>query len=102
MNIQYFILGLTISSIYLYIFFGTKIECNTVPNIEINIYPFVKKSKIYIFNKHIHHWLIGGVSLLLIGILHFFYNNKWLYFLQGFSIIQILHGLLYQDCFEFD
>ncbi len=102
MNVEYFVLGSIISTIILYIFFDTRIECKTIPNIEIDIYPFVRKSKIYIFNKHIHHWLIGTIILITITFLHLFCDYHWMYFLQGFSIIQILHGLLYQDCFDFD
>ncbi len=95
----YFTLGIIFSVIYLYIFFGSKIECNTEPKIKINIPPFIVNSKISINGLHIHHWIIGVFLLILLFILHFFMDCDIMYFLQSFSIVLILHGLLYQDCF---
>ena len=98
----HFVSGFIFSLLYLYICFGSEIKCHTNPKIKINIPPFVVNSKIIINNFHIHHWLIGLMILICICILYFFIDYNFMYFLQGFSIVLILHGLLYQDCFEFD
>ena len=96
----YFIIGVLCSSICLYIFFGCEIKCNTEPNIKINIPPFIVNSKIIIFEKHIHHWIIGLIFLFISFIISILVNSDLVYFVQSFSIVLILHGLLYQDCFD--
>ena len=98
----YFLFGILISILYLYICFGCEIECNNEPKIKINIEPIIINSKLYIYGKHIHHWFVGLTSLCILLVLHLYIDYPLMYFLQSFSIVLILHGLLYQDCFDFD
>ena len=100
-NLEYFILGVFISIIYIISFFGSDIECNSDPKIKINIYPFIKNSHIYIFNKHVHHWFLNTIILCIVSFIQIFFDLPIFYFIRGFNIIQILHGLLYRDCFDF-
>ena len=93
--------GIIIGVIFIVIFFGTKIEAKSIPNIKINIGNIVKDSHIYIFNKHLHHWFINTIILILIIILEFYYENKILTIVKGYNIILIIHGLLYTDRFDF-
>jgi hypothetical protein len=100
-NLEYFTLGVCFSIIYILGFFGNEIKCKSDPKIKINIPPFVRNSHLYIFNKHIHHWFLNTIILCIISFIQFFIDLKIFYFIRGFNIIQILHGLLYQDCFDF-
>ena len=88
--------------ITIYIFFGTEIKCGATPNILINIPPFIVDSKMFIGNIRIHHWLLGILVFLICFILHLLkYDSSVLYFLYGFTKILMIHGLFYQDCFDF-
>lgn len=98
----FFLYGIIVSIICLYIFFGSDIKCNSEPNIKIDIPPFIIKSKIVIFNKHVHHWIIGIIFIVILSIMHLYFDYSIMYFFQSFSIVLVLHGLLYQDCFDFD
>ena len=102
MGDKLYIIGLINSIIVLYIFFGSEIKCGSNPKIILNIPPFIKKSKIYIGKFHLHHWLLGFISIIICCVLKFFkYDNVFLDFINGFSIILVIHGLFYQDCFDF-
>ncbi len=62
----------------------------------LTFYPIIFEGKILlpINNKqviHIHHWVIYLIATLFIE------NNTFL----GFSIVLILQGLMYKDCFQF-
>ena len=97
-----YLYGLIISYIFTKIFFG-KIKEGKAPNILITIPPFIKNSKVVLFNKHIHHWLIFLIILLLLII---FRKNlsKYKLFLEfsiGFCFYLIIHGLQYKDAFDF-
>jgi hypothetical protein len=99
---ELYILGLIMGIIVLYIFFGTEIKCGATPKILINIPPIIINSRIYIGNFHLHHWLIGVLLLLICLSLHILkFRYDIIYLLYGFTNILILHGLLYQDCFDF-
>lgn len=99
---EIYLSGLLMGVITIYIFFGVEIKCGATPNILINIPPFIFNSKIYIGNFRIHHWLLGILVFLICCILHLLkYENSILYFLYGFTKILIIHGLFYQDCFDF-
>lgn len=100
-NLEYFILGVFFSILYIWSFFGNDIKCNSEPKIKINIPPFIINSHLYILNTHIHHWFLNTIILCFVIIIQMFYDFKILYLIRGFNIIQILHGLLYQDCFDF-
>ncbi len=102
MEQQIYISGIIFAIIYLYFFFGTEVKCGTIPKIILNIRPFIQNSKIYIGNFHLHHWLLGVIIIIICCFFKIInYNNKLLYFLNGFSIILVIHGLFYQDCFDF-
>lgn len=97
-----YLYGFLFSVLITKVFFG-KIKSGKKPNIIINIPPFIVESKILIFNKHIHHWVI--FSFILIGLFIFKkkqqkYNNL-VKFIVGFSIFMIIHGLQYDDAFDF-
>lgn len=94
-----YLYGFLFSVLITKVFFG-KIKSGGKPNIIINIPPFIIESKIIILNKHIHHWVI--FSLILIGLVIFKkkYNN-FIKFIVGFSIFMIIHGLQYDDAFNF-
>jgi hypothetical protein len=98
----HFLFGIIASIGWLYIFFGSDIKCDTDPKIKININPIIINSKLYIYGKHIHHWFVGLILLCILLVLYLYIDYDFMYFLQSFSIILILHGLLYQDCFDFD
>lgn len=98
-KIYNFSLGIFIGLFFISIFFGYKIEEKIKPKININLGPFVKDSCIIIFNKHIHHWLI---SLLILFVLYIQKSRNSLYYiLNGYFIVLICHGLLYDDRFDF-
>jgi hypothetical protein len=97
-----YIYGLLMGVIVIYIFFGIEIKCGVTPKIIINIHPFIVDSKIYIGNTRIHHWLVGILVFLICLLLQLLnYENSIIYFLYGFTKILIIHGLFYQDCFDF-
>ena len=97
-----YLYGIILSYIFTRIFFG-KIKSGKSPNILINIPPFIINSKLILFNKHIHHWLVFLIILLLL----FIFRKKlskyksFLEFSMGFSFYMILHGLQYKDAFDF-
>lgn len=102
MGDKLYVLGLISSLIILYIFFGSEIKCGSEPKIILNIPPFIKNSKIYIGKFHLHHWLLGIILIIICCILKLLkYNSGFLYFINGFSIMLVIHGLFYQDCFDF-
>ena len=59
----YFILGVILGVLFVFISFGTDIKEKSKPRIKINIPPIVKDSHILLFNKHLHHWFIAFLSL---------------------------------------
>lgn len=81
-----FLYGITLGIIYVLYFFGTNIECNSHPEYHINI-----------LNIHCHHWIIGIILLLIFELL----KNDYTEYIRGLSIILIIHGLYYDDCFDF-
>lgn len=96
-NINSFMCGILFSVIYILICFGLKIEEKSIPKIKVNIWPFIKNSSIYIFDKHIHHWLVALIVLLILQVQP--YRNAIYYLLNGFFVILMVHGLLYKDRF---
>ena len=95
----YFILGVILGVLFVFISFGTDIKEKSKPRIKINIPPIIKDSHIILFNKHLHHWFIAFLSLCLLYYLND--NNKIYSILEGFMMTLIIHGLLYRDCFDF-
>jgi hypothetical protein len=100
MKTSYFICGIIIGIIFIVVFFGFEINPKSKPRIKINIPPFVQDSHIIVCNKHIHHWLVSSILLSVVFYLN--NNNRVCYILEGFFAIIILHGLLYNDWFDFD
>jgi len=98
---QYRLIGVLIGIIYIINFFGYRFICRTCPRIKVNI-PFlgIKESKLIIYNKHIHHWLFFSVILCLTLFIRL-KNQQIIYFLQGLSVSLIIHGLIYEDRFDF-
>ena len=89
------LLGIIIGIWYCYYFFGKKGE---LPNLQVTFTQFdpwisVDHGIISIYGKHIHHWMIFSLLLLI-----FYHLEYWNLF--AFSIIMVLHGLTYSDRFE--
>lgn len=100
-TIKYNLLGFITCIIYISIFFCNK--AGTPPSVSFNIKPFIKNSSIYIFNKHIHHWLIS-LNILIITIPLQIFNkhpNNILCFSNGFFLMFLLHGITYDDFLTF-
>tara|TARA_B110000483_G_scaffold237425_1_gene312166 strand:+ start:58 stop:363 length:306 start_codon:yes stop_codon:yes gene_type:complete len=89
---RYFI-GIFIGLLHIYLFFGFKIIAKSNTNYHIN----------YII--HWHHWLICLIILIFLIIItknqKFKKLKKYKYYLFGYLIIMIIHGLLYNDRFDF-
>lgn len=96
------ILGLILGLIYVIIVFGGK-GVGEEPNITFSIGNIVRNGHIYLFNKHIHHWVIFMIVAIIISILNWNnFFNPYLDILMGFSVVMILHGLSYCDRFCLD
>ena len=95
-------IGILLGLLYCIIIYGNKKE-NSIPNLSINFGSLIRNGHIYIFNKHIHHWLIFTIIILL-SFNHRFQqiiNKKYIYVIRGFSIVMILQGLSYKDWYKF-
>ena len=99
LNNEYFVFGFCFGILYCFTFFSPfkkypRIQYSKMllkkPEIKL------KNSSIFICNKHIHHWLLFLVLLLL----SIPYKKKF-NTLKGFSLIMILQGLSYRDRFCF-
>ena len=99
--INLFFLGICIGIIFILLFFGTSIVEKSEPKIIINIGNIIRNSSIYLFNIHIHHWIIGTVLLLGIILMEQYYSAKSFSVLKGIAIVLIIHGLMYKDRFDF-
>ena len=93
--------GLVIGIIFILYFFGLKIQTKSTPKIKINIGNFVRDSHIYLFGKHMHHWFVNLIVLIIVLILDRYYPCKYFKIIMGFNLVLIFHGLLYSDCFDF-
>jgi hypothetical protein len=100
---QSYLIGIIIGLLHIIITFGLTISPKTKPYININLYPFIYESRVILFNKHIHHWLI---YLILYISTYYINHNKYslelIYLIRSYSIVMIIHGLLYNDCFDFN
>lgn len=81
-----FINGVVIGLIYIYIFFDIELDT------EKTCY------HINIFNIHWHHWLLGVMTLLISEL----FKNNYTEYIRGYLLVIIIHGLLYEDCFDFN
>lgn len=81
-----FINGIVIGLIYIYIFFGFELDTeNTYYHINI-------------FNIHWHHWFLGVITLLISEL----FKNNYTEYIRGYLLVIIIHGLSYDDCFDFN
>ena len=83
----------------LYINFVFKNKAGEPPKrFNISFGNIIKNGSIYLFNKHIHHWLISLIILCFT-----FKKNDQIIFgiINGFLFLFLIHGLSYKDCFEF-
>ena len=96
----FFLLGLILGLLFVYICFGFEIKEKSTPKIKLNFKPFIIDSQIIVFNKHLHHWFIAAFSLIFLQVL--FPKNNLYHLLVGYLIILVMHGLLYKDCFDFN
>lgn len=94
------LIGILLGVIFILIFFGCKIRCKTTPNIKINVGNFIRNTHIYLFDKHIHHWMINLFLIIFIIFIEQFYTNKYFDIIKGFSLVLVIHGLMYEDCFD--
>jgi hypothetical protein len=92
-KIEKFFLGILIGLLHIYIFFGFKIIPKSNTNYHIN------------FIIHWHHWLICLIVLCFLIIItrikKYKKLKKYKYYLSGYLITMIIHGLLYNDRFDF-
>lgn len=86
LNIKQFIAGSIVGMIFILLFFGLEIEKDTNTNYHINY-----------LNVHWHHWLLSLMSLIILELL----RTDSIYYIRGFLIVTIVHGLLYEDRFDF-
>jgi len=85
--IKKFSYGVIFGIIYIYIFFGFVIIEKSNINYHLN------------FIIHWHHWLI---SLILIILIYLYLEiNKYTYIIYGFLSTLLIHGLMYNDRFDF-
>ena len=99
---EYIILGIITGLIFILSVFGIKFEAKKKPKVLLNI-PLIGMidSRIIIGNKHIHHWLIFTVILLL-SMIDMGVDNRIVEVIRGFSLIMVIHGLMYADRFDFE
>ena len=93
-----------ISGILAALFFIQLFICNCEgepPKYKISCDDFFINGSFYIGSRHIHHWLIFLIILIIIFSYYIFYPSNLGIFIMGFSILMILHGLSYNDCFVF-
>ena len=95
------LIGIIIGIIFILTFFGSEINVNSNPKIKINLGSIIKDSHVYLFNKHIHHWFINLLILILIMVVEKYYNHPILTTIKGFNMVLIVHGLMYSDRFDF-
>jgi hypothetical protein len=89
-KLEKFIIGIIIGLLHIYIYFGFKIIVKSNLNYHIN------------FIIHWHHWLIAFCFLVIITRIKKIKKfKKYKYYLSGYLIIIIIHGLLYEDRFDF-
>lgn len=92
-KIKKLLVGILLALLHIYIFFGFKIIPKSNINYHIN------------FIIHWHHWLISVILLIILIIITKIKDLKKLkrykYYIVGYLITMIIHGLLYNDRFNF-
>ena len=56
----------------------------------------IKKGSLFIYNYHIHHWIIDTIILIFFSFLS---NSVFKSLLMGYAIASILDGLCFDDRF---
>ncbi len=99
---RYIILGIILGLIFVLSMFELDFVAKKKPKMKIDI-PLmgIKNSTVIINGTHIHHWLIFTI-ILLMSLINMGINRIVLNVLRGFSVIMILHGLMYPDRFDFE
>ena len=93
-----------ISGILAALFFIQFFICNSEgepPKYKISCDDFFINGSFFIGSRHIHHWLIFFILLIFFFSYYIFYPSNLGIFIIGFSILMVLHGLSYNDCFVF-
>ena len=92
-----FIIGILLALLYIKINFGNSEGTN--PKIfKPNIGLFIRNGHVYICNKHIHHWIIYSILLLIFNLINkYIISLSYLNLYNGFFITMIIHGLSYSD-----
>tara|TARA_Y100000992_G_scaffold12964_1_gene7752 strand:- start:1113 stop:1466 length:354 start_codon:yes stop_codon:yes gene_type:complete len=95
--------GLLAGVAYIAVAFGFEIRSKSPPKIQINAGDFIRNSHIYVLGKHVHHWCICLAILFAIAAVevHTRSSSKHMATAKGFAVALLLHGLLYDDCFDF-
>ncbi len=92
-KIKKLLVGILLALLHIYIFFGFKIIPKSNINYHIN------------FIIHWQHWLISLILLIILIIITKIKDLKKLkrykYYIVGYLITMIIHGLLYSDRFNF-
>jgi hypothetical protein len=95
----YFISGILAALFFIHFFI-----CNSEgepPKYQISCDDFFINGSFYIGSRHIHHWLIFLILFMIFFPYYIFYPSNLGIFIMGFSMLMILHGLSYNDCFVF-
>ena len=95
----YFIFGAGLS--ILFICYLISNNAGEPPKFKIKCDDLFVNGSFYIGSRHIHHWLIFLILLIIFFSYYIFYPSDLGIFIMGFSILMILHGLSYNDCFVF-
>ena len=95
------ILGAILGIAFVLTFFGTNIQSKSKPKIKINLGNIIVNSHIYFLNYHIHHWFVNSLIFIYVLNLKKSYSNLIFDTILSFNIILILHGLMYDDWWDF-
>ena len=96
----YFIFGAGLS--ILFISYLISNNAGEPPKFKIKCDDLFVNGSFYIGSRHIHHWfLFSGIFVGTLIFKHVFFSSNFLEFLAGFSLMMIVHGLSYEDCFVF-
>ena len=88
-------LGLFLGIAYVGIIFHFNTAAGTTPVVHLDIGKttdsvYMKNGSLYIFHRHVHHWMIYMALLPIFVLLQFYIG-------VGFCLILIIHGLSYSD-----
>jgi hypothetical protein len=100
-EVAWFMLGSAIAGTYIYYVFGTDTVAGEQPRqlASVDVSPVgcpvhVHAGSLYLFKYRVHHWMIS-LCVLPVSV------ACELYWLIGACVVTMLHGLSYQDRFQF-